>query len=503
MKQLNWYQIFGNTHTIPEGSTVTPTDDVQILLHCANIWDKSYTTIGEVIADDDTLFLTLIDNNAIDYLVRSTTFASSIVADESAMQYIGASDYASDTLLSDSTWLTAIDGSAYKDYVINASVPKMTSNTTPSGEVIATDYVSSYLPYKAFDGDNSTRWNSASGSGGKMIGYYFGKNVSVHKIKVRNQDASHGIKDIQLRASSDNVTWTDVGSQITVPANNTDNFFTIGGSAKDYYWALNITKGLSGNTDDFTVCEIQFYGRQNGGVQSWLKAGGITNKKYTTVSEVLSDLTTLATLMSSTDAIDYLVTAKGWATEICSDSNAMADIGLNNYAANTLLADETWKEAICLSTYFESVLNVKNPDMTDNTHPYGEISSSSPRSDLNANCYKTMDGDLTNNWDFGNANDGHWIKYRFVSPTKIYRVAIKNDYATENKRITAIDVLQGSNDDSTWTTVHNFNGNHGDPTVAVTNPGSYLYYKLIGNHYSTSGYGYGYTEIQYWGRKDI
>ena len=49
MKQLNWYQIFGQTHTIPDGSTVTPTDDVQILLNCANIWDKAYTTIADLL----------------------------------------------------------------------------------------------------------------------------------------------------------------------------------------------------------------------------------------------------------------------------------------------------------------------------------------------------------------------------------------------------------------------------------------------------------------------
>ena len=32
----------------PDGATVTPTDDVQTWLHCANIWNKSYTTISEV-----------------------------------------------------------------------------------------------------------------------------------------------------------------------------------------------------------------------------------------------------------------------------------------------------------------------------------------------------------------------------------------------------------------------------------------------------------------------
>ena len=39
----------------PNGATATPTDDVQTWLHCANIWNKSYTTISEVVADTTTL----------------------------------------------------------------------------------------------------------------------------------------------------------------------------------------------------------------------------------------------------------------------------------------------------------------------------------------------------------------------------------------------------------------------------------------------------------------
>ena len=38
-------------HDIPNGSTITPTGGIQIWLHCANIWDKAYTTISQVLAD--------------------------------------------------------------------------------------------------------------------------------------------------------------------------------------------------------------------------------------------------------------------------------------------------------------------------------------------------------------------------------------------------------------------------------------------------------------------
>ena len=92
----------------PDGATVTPTDDVQTWLHCANIWNKSYTTISEVVADTTTLNTLISDNNASDYLARSTTWASDICNNESAMTYIGLNDYCANKLLADSTWLEAI-----------------------------------------------------------------------------------------------------------------------------------------------------------------------------------------------------------------------------------------------------------------------------------------------------------------------------------------------------------------------------------------------------------
>ena len=93
-------------------------------------------------------------------------------------------------------------------------------------------------------------------------------------------------------------------------------------------------------------------------IQTWLKCGAIFDKNYTTISQVLSDSTTLQTLISSQNANDYLVRSTSWVSDVCGNSTAMSYIGLNNYSANTLLANSTWCTGICNSTYFESVLNV-------------------------------------------------------------------------------------------------------------------------------------------------
>ena len=85
-------------HEPPTGSTATPTDVIQTWLHCANIWDKNYTTISAVLADTTTLLALISSNNAADYMARSTTWASSVVANSTAMTYIGANDYCADNL---------------------------------------------------------------------------------------------------------------------------------------------------------------------------------------------------------------------------------------------------------------------------------------------------------------------------------------------------------------------------------------------------------------------
>lgn len=168
-------------HSVPEGSTVLPTDDIQTWLACAGITDKSYTTLAEVLADSTTLLALMSDNNAVDYLVRSTTWASGLTADSTAMTDIGANNYCADTLLSDSTWRAAICDSTYFESVLNVKVPTMTSNTTPSGVVSGSaGELNNY--YLAFNGDPSNAFSQANLASGMSITYTFPEDVRIYKV---------------------------------------------------------------------------------------------------------------------------------------------------------------------------------------------------------------------------------------------------------------------------------------------------------------------------------
>ena len=231
-----------NLSFIPDGRTITPVNDVQTLLHCAGIFDKGYTVLSQLIADTASLYSVITNNNAVDYLVRSTSFASGICGDNTAMNYIGSNNYAADTLLADMTWFTAIYASSYSSNVLNASVPTMTSNTLPSGECFGKSHTSTHEYYKAFDGNDTTFWSSTPGDAPYFVGYKFVEAVAVGKIYI-NTRTYHRIKTAILQCSSDGLTYSDVNT-INMSSSDTENTSILFNSSytKAQYWRLLITE---------------------------------------------------------------------------------------------------------------------------------------------------------------------------------------------------------------------------------------------------------------------
>ena len=249
--------------TIPNGSSVTPTDSVATLLSCAGIHDTSITTLSDLLADSTTLLAVINSNNAVDYLVRSKTFASTVCADATAMTDIGLNNYASNTLLADSDWLTAICNSTYFESVLNVKVPTMTSDTTPSGECFCSTFFPSYNPYKAFDGSTETksRWATAENAtvAGSYLGYRFTTNVKVAKATIKGYLTSVNPNVFKFQYKSNGI-WTDVpNSQTTYPSNTNVNTFNYSTAVDSTEHRLYVVSGVSTSSVDIT--ELNFYGR--------------------------------------------------------------------------------------------------------------------------------------------------------------------------------------------------------------------------------------------------
>lgn len=158
---------------VPDGSTVTPTDVIQTWLACSQITDKSYTTLNEVLADSTTLAALMADNNAVNYLVRSTTWASGITGNALAMHHIGINNYCANTLLADSTWKNAIGGSTYIDNVLNDKNSYMTSADAPSGEVTWSDISTSYPTFEGWKAFGGGQWISTGAQSDHWLCYEF------------------------------------------------------------------------------------------------------------------------------------------------------------------------------------------------------------------------------------------------------------------------------------------------------------------------------------------
>jgi len=253
--------------SVPEGSTVLPTDDVSIWLACGER-TEGYTTLSQVLGDSVCLSALLNNNNANDYLVRSTTWASTITADSSAMSYIGLNNYCSNTLLSDSTWRTAICNSTYFESVLNAKVPVMTSDTTPEGEVGESAYFSSdNKGWRAFDGTATTFWAIGSPTRTGWVYYHFVNPVNVLKVALQNIDINSyyicSPKTFTIEGSNDGVTYTTITNLTNT--NNTRAYvssYNIANGIKYTYYRFNVSD-VNQAEGGISIGEIQFYGRKD------------------------------------------------------------------------------------------------------------------------------------------------------------------------------------------------------------------------------------------------
>ena len=252
-------------HSIPEGSTVLPTDNIQTWLHCANIWDKTYTTISQILSDASTLQALISSNNAADYMARSTTWANGVVADSSAMSYIGLNNYCANKLLADATWLNAICNSTYFEFVLNIKIPTMTGYTTPSGQASASSefhWDSTHMyAWKAFDGNNSTAWVGGTANFFRLI-YKFNAPVTINKIELSvNSESGRRFTGFVIQGSNDETNWTDIYTNTTF--NSTSGSFSheIENDSEYQYYSIYITK--SGATLDSSpgIKTMQLYGR--------------------------------------------------------------------------------------------------------------------------------------------------------------------------------------------------------------------------------------------------
>lgn len=265
-----------SSEIVPNGSTVTPTDDIATWLACAGL-HQSYTTLNEVLADSAVLSALMASTNAVDYLVRSTTWATDICANELAMAYIGANNYCANTLLANSTWRTAICNSTYFESVLNVKVPTMTSNITPSGVCSqGSRSWENYPAWKSFDNDNTTfsvPLNDSTSDGEVWVQYQFTSPVCVNKVNfMAFYDTAYANQrqtvTFKVQGSNNGSTWSDLYTANNYQYPNSTDMQTVDfeNSTKYQYYRIWYSNSIIKTTGGvyFTYYRtLQFYGRSD------------------------------------------------------------------------------------------------------------------------------------------------------------------------------------------------------------------------------------------------
>lgn len=438
---------------------------------------------------------------------------------ETAMSYIGAYDYAADTLLSDSDWFDALYTSEYSEKVIT-TVPTMTDDTHPSGECFygwanvgtqASDYRD---PYLAFDGDDTTRCFTKyyNPSYDQWIGYDFKKPIRVVAARLINcyWSGTYRAKNVFIKASNDRNTYTAISSDYTMPESSDPQIIKFNNNLTAYNnWAVHIKDAYVGTDSGTGINEIQFYGRQAAGVQTLLKAAGVA-RPYTTLDELLADKEALAMVIGSHAAIDYLVTVKDWIDEFTSNEMAMLFIGGDNYAADTLLDDADWAEGIFNSEYVDLVFNAQVPKMTDYTVPEGRAFASSEQSPTSyGRAYNVFDKLLpsgsTGRW-FANTKTDAYVGYEFKSPQvikafKIEGVTFGSEVRVKNFRIEASNTDDFSSPAILYTGLNPSGSDNYSDIFNNTTP--YKFYRVFVLDNYASANPVSINEVQFYGREDV
>ena len=213
--------------TVPNGKLVTPTDDIQIWLACADIKDKSYTTLAEVLADRETFETLIADSNACDYMARSTTWAGSSAG----------------------------------------LVPTMTSNTTPSGVVTDSSDYNLYYGWEAFSATTARGWfpantNLPNANLSCYVQYEFTEAKVANKIYMKHIHSSavsvNQVFKLLGSNTGDANDFTEIASNLTIANTNTDYTHSFSnGTAYKYYRICFISTTGTYNTG--TGLKFQLY----------------------------------------------------------------------------------------------------------------------------------------------------------------------------------------------------------------------------------------------------
>ena len=439
---------------------VTIIDDEMILEPESKL---DYDTVLETINSKEE-FSKLIEtkSNVNDLVSDINTYKEIIIDNQNAMECIGNNEYAGNKMIQNKEWREAILSSKYLDDFNKGAttVPTMTSDTSPEGEVFVSYLGDSNLPFKCFDGDDTSygsigRPNTLNG----YIGYHFTKEVIPYYVSILNYSAYNNyFSDIKIQGLDEYGTWIDLTDVLSVNASGWSYIELKSNEAYSSYKSLRILqttdKGSAYYAGAYT---IQFYCRTTFGIETTIdeslknlyeNAG--TKKRPKTIQGLIGNNEVFLSVLSVENNVDYIMENSNiFKGKIINNQNAMECIGENEYAGIKMIQNKEWREAILSSKYLDDFNKGATtvPTMTSDTSPEGEVFVSY-LGDSNLP-FKCFDGDDTSYGSIGRPNTlNGYIGYHFTKEVIPYYVSILN-YSAYNNYFSDIKI-QGLDEYGTW-----------------------------------------------------
>ena len=139
---------------------------------------------------------------------------------------------------------------------LKVSVPTMTSNTAPFGEVSASGFYSSYYPYDVFV-NGSSGWIAGNSTTNPYISYKFNSPIKLKLLSINPNFMARTNNDFKVLGKDLQDNWVEIIS-LTGLTDTITSFFTI--SNNILFTELKITYSLVAAVNSNQILSIQFYG---------------------------------------------------------------------------------------------------------------------------------------------------------------------------------------------------------------------------------------------------
>lgn len=225
-------------------------------------------TINSSILKDQNSFEKLLnDKNNITYIINNfDDFGNGMVENPDSFKIFAKNKTAMEQMITNSNWTGLILENptliSKLDETDPIKVPKMTSNTAPSGETFASSYYNGFPAYKAFD-QTGDYWGVAAGQSYKdqYIGYDFKEPVWLYKLEIQFYSGKQDT-DYVLEGSNDKTSNYKIIKDGLHESNDLKIIYPDNYSKKYRYYRVRFLSSVpqsgSGNT---VIPKIQFYSK--------------------------------------------------------------------------------------------------------------------------------------------------------------------------------------------------------------------------------------------------